>query len=115
MRTIVTVKPWGKEELLETNTHYVLKRLTMNAGHRCSLQYHRLKQETVYVVSGILYVYHGNRRDNLQLTTLSPGETITIAPHLIHRMEAQVDTVYLETSTSELDDVVRLEDDYQRL
>lgn len=108
-------KPWGNEELLESNQHYVLKRLKMHAGHRCSLQYHEIKRETVYVLSGSLKVILGKELTQLETLFLLPGEALTIPRGQIHRMEAQVDTVYLEASTSELDDVVRLEDDYQRL
>ena len=53
----VVEKPWGKEEILEQNNFYVLKRLTMNKGHQCSLQYHDFKHETIYVhlVESFLY------------------------------------------------------------
>ena len=39
-------KPWGQEEILETNEFYTLKRLTMLNGHKCSKQYHNKKTET---------------------------------------------------------------------
>ena len=38
-------KPWGQEELIEVNANYMLKKLTMKKGHRCSLQYHNIKKE----------------------------------------------------------------------
>ena len=47
-------KPWGAEEIIEHNENYVVKRLTMKKGHRCSLQYHNKKKETIYVISGSL-------------------------------------------------------------
>ena len=37
-------KPWGFEEILETNDNYTVKRLTMYNGHKCSLQYHNEKK-----------------------------------------------------------------------
>ena len=52
----VIEKPWGKEELLEKNDKYMFKRLTMHKGHACSLQYHEVKTETVYLLSGSLKV-----------------------------------------------------------
>ena len=107
-------KPWGREELVEVNDRYVVKKLTMLAGHRCSLQYHDRKQETIYVLSGVLKIIQGKSQNTLQEGLYHAGDTVTIPPGLIHRMEGVEDSVYLEASTPELDDVVRLKDDYQR-
>jgi mannose-6-phosphate isomerase-like protein (cupin superfamily) len=110
----VIPKPWGQEELLEVNNHYMLKRLTMLEGKRCSLQYHNKKRETIYVLSGRLKIYLGENKEYLKEIILSPGQSITIETGKIHRMEGVTDAVYLESSTPELDDVVRIEDDYHR-
>ncbi len=107
-------KPWGKEEVIEINDHYMMKKLTMLKGHRCSLQYHKVKQETLYVLSGQLRIYYGPSQEKLQSRVFSCGETITLIPRIVHRMEAVEDSVYLEASTPEMDDVVRLVDDYHR-
>jgi mannose-6-phosphate isomerase len=107
-------KPWGKEEILEVNDRYMVKRLTMLKGHRCSLQFHKAKQETIYVLAGRLRILSGPVKDQLDLRVYSPGEHVTLLPGLIHRMEAEEDCVYLEASTPEMDDVVRLSDDYNR-
>jgi len=107
-------KPWGKEEVIEINDRYMMKKLTMWKGHRCSLQYHNIKRETIYVLSGQLRIYTGASQDNLQSKIYTAGETITLVPHVIHRMEAVEDSVYLEASTPEMEDVVRLSDDYKR-
>lgn len=109
----VIEKPWGKEEVLELNERYMVKKLTMWKGHRCSLQYHNIKRETIYVLSGQLRIYSGPH-EKLESRTFGPGEDITLAPKLVHRMEAVEDSVYLEASTPEMDDVVRLGDDYKR-
>jgi len=111
----VIEKPWGKEELLEHNERYVVKRLTMLKGHRCSLQLHRSKCETIYVLEGKLKIVHGPDEEHLVHTIFSPGEFITLVPGVIHRMEGVVDCIYLESSTTELDDVVRISDDYKRV
>lgn len=110
----VIEKPWGREELVEINDKYMVKKLTMWAGHRCSLQYHNLKKETIYVLSGVLKIIQGPSQDELIEKLYYAGDTITISPGLIHRMEGVEDSVYLEASTPEMDDVVRLVDDYQR-
>lgn len=110
----VIEKPWGREEVIEINDKFMVKRLTMWAGHRCSLQYHNVKKETVYVLSGVLKILQGISADSLEEKLFSAGDSLTIPPGLIHRMEAVEDAVYLEASTPEMDDVVRLADDYQR-
>ena len=107
-------KPWGKEEVIEINSRYMVKKLTMNAGHRCSTQYHNFKRETIYVLSGQLKIYWGTKMDQLKSRIFKSGENITIPPKLIHRMEAVEDSIYLESSTPEMEDVVRLQDDYER-
>ena len=110
----VIEKPWGKEEVIEINYRYMMKKLTMWKGHRCSLQYHNMKRETIYVLSGQLRIYFGASQENLDSKIFTAGETITLVPHVIHRMEAVEDSVYLEASTPEMEDVVRLSDDYKR-
>jgi mannose-6-phosphate isomerase-like protein (cupin superfamily) len=107
-------KPWGSEELLEHNERYVLKRLVMKEGHRCSLQYHEKKQETIYVLSGKLRILYGEDKDHLRDRVFQANEVITIPTGMVHRMEGVEDSVYLEASTPELDDVIRISDDYQR-
>lgn len=107
-------KPWGKEEVIEINNRYMMKKLTMWKGHRCSLQYHKIKQETIYVLSGQLRIVYGENKNNLQSRIFEAGESITLKPEIVHRMEAAEDAVYLEASTPEMEDVVRLSDDYQR-
>lgn len=107
-------KPWGSEELIEHNEKYVMKKLIMNKGHKCSIQYHEKKKETVYVLSGKLKLHIGDKLNGLKELIMHPNDTITIEQYKIHRMEAIEDTVYLEASTPELDDVVRLKDEYGR-
>ena len=45
---------------------------------------------------------------------MEKNDTVTILPHTIHRMEGIEDSYYLESSTNELWDVVRLKDKYKR-
>ena len=109
MRTVN--KPWGFERIWAETDGYVGKLIHINAGHRLSLQYHEIKEETVYVLSGILYVYDGEGK----ITKLTPGQAFHVKPNQIHRFGANERHVeIMEVSTPHLDDVVRLEDDYKR-
>ena len=106
-------KPWGYELIFARTDRYVGKILHVNRGETLSLQYHEIKEETLYVVTGELKLtieYDGDRRE----LRLKQGEVFHIPPRLIHRMEAIVDTDVAEVSTPELEDVVRLEDRYGR-
>jgi len=107
-------KPWGYEELVDCNDKYVVKKLFMKKGHSCSIQYHKLKRETIMVLSGILKISTGSSLETLVSKLYTTGDTITIEPYTVHRMEAVEDCLYTETSTNELWDVVRLQDNYGR-
>ena len=108
-------KPWGHEvHFALADGKYCGKELHINAGHALSLQYHEVKEETVFVQSGRLLFQVGKHVDDLDEFELLPGEAIHLVPGMIHRMTAIVDTVVLEASTTELADVVRLEDRYGR-
>lgn len=108
-------KPWGYENIIENNAKYVVKELFMKKGNKCSLQYHEYKKETVYVLKGKLSYTEGQTIEQLSIRELNPHDTVTIQPFTIHRMEALEDCLYLEASTCELDDVVRLQDSYGRV
>ncbi len=109
-------KPWGYEELVEINDRYVVKKLFMKKDHQCSLQYHEQKTETIIILTGILNIYTSEGIDKqLTLKQYKPGDTITIQPYTIHRMEAVEDSLYIECSTNELWDVIRIQDSYGRV
>jgi len=114
MNKTIVKKPWGQEEILEINDRYMVKKLTMKEGHRCSLQYHQKKRETIYILQGQLRILTGQTQQDLIARGYGPHESITIEPRVLHRMEAVKDSVYLESSSPEIDDVVRVQDDYQR-
>ena len=106
-------KPWGYELIFGHTDQYVGKILHIDRGHSLSLQYHEMKEETLFVVSGELELTiesDGDRR----IVPLRAGEAFHIPPRLIHRMLAIEDTDVAEVSTPELDDVIRLEDRYGR-
>lgn len=103
-------KPWGREVWYAHEERYAGKILQIKKGHALSLQKHEKKQETMYVQSGRLICHLNGIDFELQM-----GECITIHPGDVHRIEALEDVLILEVSTSELDDVIRLEDRYGRL
>jgi len=108
-------KPWGHEEVWAHTNKYAGKILHINKGERLSLQFHEKKEETIYVLEGELLFICGNSEDSLKKIILNQGESMHIEPGLIHRFCATESSVKLiEVSTSELDDVVRLGDDYGR-
>ena len=105
-------KPWGHEIRWAINEKYLGKILYIKAGHQLSLQYHEQKDETVYVLEGALLV----KDDTKKVIVLEEGESLRIKPMTIHRFCAPPthDVKLIEVSTPEIDDVVRIEDDYGR-
>lgn len=108
-------KPWGYELIWAKTGDYVGKILHINQGHKLSLQYHRQKEETVYVQSGKMTLVIENDQGELTEVILSPGESHHIPVGKKHRMIALEDCDVFEVSTPQLDDVVRLEDGYGRV
>ncbi len=108
-------KPWGHEEHFAlVDGRYCGKALHVTGGQALSLQYHEVKEETVAVQSGRLLFEVGAPDAPLESFELLPGEAVHLLPGTRHRMTALEDTVILEASTTELDDVVRLDDRYGR-
>jgi mannose-6-phosphate isomerase len=106
-------KPWGYELHWAKTDRYVGKIIHVNAGHALSLQYHNLKDETIYLHSGLI-LFEIQDGPELVKREMRPGEAVHITPKTIHRMTAVEDSDILEVSTPELHDVVRLEDRYGR-
>ena len=110
-------KPWGHETIWAHTDSYVGKILHIKANQALSVQYHNVKDETVYLLSGeLIYRVWEGTGDNKQPRDvgLKIGEAFRITPGTIHQMEAITDCDILEVSTPHLDDVVRLEDRYGR-
>jgi mannose-6-phosphate isomerase len=109
-------KPWGHETIWAHTDQYVGKILHIKAGHALSVQYHEVKDETVYLLSGeLLYrVWLDGKDGGPTDVNLKLGEAFRITPHTIHQMEAVTDCDILEASTPHLGDVVRLQDRYGR-
>jgi mannose-6-phosphate isomerase-like protein (cupin superfamily) len=106
-------KPWGHEEVWAHTEDYVGKILYVKAGQRLSFQYHRIKEETIRLLEGIVDVEYTSG-DLLRTVRMKPGDVHHIPPSTRHRFKAVEDCRILEVSTPYLGDIVRLEDDYGR-
>ena len=107
-------KPWGYELIWAHSGRYVGKILHINSGGALSYQYHRVKEETIYVLRGMLTLHVSEDDTPPRVMKLREGEAFHITPGLRHRFQADGEVDLLEASTPELDDVVRLEDLYGR-
>lgn len=107
-------KPWGHEIIWADTDLYVGKILHIDQGHALSLQYHEVKDETIYVLSGEMTLVVGPSEDQVEELRMRTGDAVRIRPGTVHRMVAVEDCDLLEASTPHLQDVVRLEDRYGR-
>jgi mannose-6-phosphate isomerase-like protein (cupin superfamily) len=106
-------KPWGYEIRFVKTDRYAGKLLFIKAGYQLSLQYHERKDEAFYVQDGTLELVLGSGADQ-RVERMEPGSARHLVPGTVHRFRAVTDCLLFEVSTPELDDVVRLEDDYGR-
>ncbi len=111
---LIRLKPWGREIWFAHTKKYAGKILEIKKGHRYSLQYHEKKEETQYILKGKALFIFGTDTARLQEKILKTGDKIDIHPYTIHRLKALTDVTVVEVSTGELNDVVKLEDDYGR-
>jgi hypothetical protein len=133
----VVHKPWGQETWLQGGDNvypFALKELILKAGFVTSLQVHQFKSESIHLHVGMgALIYHPRPFDCIrylaggytleeiaqiksELITqeLAPGAVFHTPPGTIHRMVAHDDLHYTEASTTQLDDVIRLEDSANR-
>ncbi len=113
MRTVE--KPWGHELIWAHTDRYVGKILHVKKGESLSLQYHRVKDETIMVLAGRLLFEHYEEGREPTRVELPARQPFHVTPGLRHRMTALEDCDLVEVSTPELDDVVRLKDRYGRV
>jgi len=120
----IVEKPWGREVWFADQKNYAGKILEVKAGKRLSLQYHERKTETLYLMSGRMRLTYrtlssGESHDSATVGSehqfvWEPGHSVHIPVHTIHRFEAIEDSILLESSTPDLTDIVRLQDDFSR-
>ena len=108
-------KPWGHELWFALTDRYAGKLLHVRAGQRLSVQYHERKDETSYLLSGRLHApARAPTRTRWWKPSWTAGDVWRNEPGQVHTIEALEDAVVVEVSTPDLDDVVRLTDDYGR-
>lgn len=112
MKTVI--KPWGKEEWLELNDAYCYKRIYINAGYKTSYQYHNFKRETNFIISGEAEIWLENDEGIVEKKIMKAGEYFNVTPPKKHRVIALTDIILQEVSTPEVDDVVRINDEFHR-
>ena len=108
------IKPWGFELLWAYTDRYAGKILHIERGKRLSLQYHNRKDETLYLLNGRMRLDLEDDAGDLVPHDVQPGESFRVPAGRRHRIHALEECAVLEASTPELDDVVRLQDEYGR-
>jgi mannose-6-phosphate isomerase-like protein (cupin superfamily) len=108
-------KPWGWELIWALTDRYCGKLIFVRSGQALSLQFHRQKEESWYVERGRAELELAAAGEGMTETeVVGPGSAFHLEPGTVHRLSAIEDTLVLEVSTPEIDDVVRLEDRYGR-
>lgn len=109
-------KPWGFELWLADahDTPYALKIIYLKQGTKTSLQLHHEKTEHNCILSGEVRLHYESVNGGVTSVALNAGHVVAIQPNTVHRIEALTDVVLVEASSHQLDDVVRLADDYKR-
>ena len=108
-------KPWGWELIWALTDRYCGKLLFVRSGESLSLQYHEAKDESWYVQEGRAELELSSVGDaDREQVEIQAGDCFRFRPQTVHRLRAIEDTLMIEVSTPEIDDVVRLEDVYGR-
>jgi mannose-6-phosphate isomerase-like protein (cupin superfamily) len=107
-------KPWGYELIYASTDDYCGKIIFVRAGEQLSLQFHREKDETIYIQSGRVEFEIGEPGQPTDVEVVAAGRSFHLKPGTVHRLRAVEDATLLEVSTPQVEDVVRLEDKYGR-
>ena len=91
--THIVPKTWGEEHWI-VNKEYCGKKLVLKKGHRCSLHYHKAKDEVFYVTKGRIFLEIGGEE-----LILETGDHRHVAPGTIHRFTGLADAEIIEFST----------------
>jgi mannose-6-phosphate isomerase len=107
-------KPWGNELIWVLTDRYCGKVITIETGRRLSLQYHDHKDEAILVLAGRLRLHIEDDGGAMTTRDMGPGESAHVPVGRRHRFESLERVELVEVSTPELDDVIRVEDDFGR-
>jgi mannose-6-phosphate isomerase len=119
----VVIKPWGREiwinfhkgeNIGDVEKRYIMKKLYINKGHKTSFQFHQVKQETNFLIAGSVEAWFESSPGYIEKKVLNAGAIWSIPCGVKHRIITLEDTVLIESSSPEVDDVIRLEDDTLR-
>ena len=107
-------RPWGYYKNILTTTNYKVKLLSINPNSQISLQYHHQRAEHWVITKGTASITIGNT-----LHTLERDQSIYVPKHEVHKIENKTNSI-LEIIEVQIgnylgeDDIVRLEDKYNR-
>ncbi|WP_027377822.1 phosphomannose isomerase type II C-terminal cupin domain [Kaistella palustris] len=109
------VRPWGQYWVLEDAETHKVKRIMVNPAGRLSLQYHKHRAEVWTIIQGNPIV-----TVNGEQISCKPGQTVIIPLGATHRIENPTTekVIFVEVQHGTYfgeDDIVRIEDDYQRI
>ena len=92
-------KVWGEEQIVINTDAYCGKRMLLNMGYRCSMHMHKVKDETFFIESGMMYVELEHPDGRREARTMNPGDSVHVPPGTWHRFTGFVNTVFFEFST----------------
>lgn len=108
-------RPWGSETWITSTAYYIVRKLLIRKGQAVSLQYHKEKVETLYILRGSAeYTLQRAGESEPIVRIVKAGDVLEHRPYDIHRQRALEDFEFIEVSTIQLDDIVRIQDDYGR-
>jgi mannose-6-phosphate isomerase len=107
-------KPWGHEIVWAHTDRYVGKLIVLETGKRLSFQYHEAKDEWIHVLEGRLLLTLEDDAGDITERELGAGEGSWVPTGRKHRYTAIERATLIEVSTPELNDVIRLSDDFGR-
>ena len=119
----VVVKPWGREvwinfrkgeEIGDEPKRYIMKKLYIKKGTKTSFQYHEHKVETNFLIEGSVEAWFEDKKGHIDVKVLGPGSIWSIPAGTKHRIVTLEDVILTESSSPEVDDVIRIEDDTLR-
>jgi quercetin dioxygenase-like cupin family protein len=91
-------KAWGEEHWI-VNKEYCGKKLVLKVGHRCSVHYHKIKDEVFYVTSGLVLMEVGD-----SVRVLGPGMKQHVKPNERHRFTGLENSEIIEFSSTHAED-----------